>query len=39
MEVWFEPGKFLVSEAGTLLVRVTLLKQTTATVFAGVAWD
>lgn len=36
VEVWFEPGKFLVSEAGTLLVRVTLLKQTTATVFAGV---
>lgn len=36
VEIWFEPGKFLVSEAGHLLVRVTLLKQTTATVFAGV---
>ncbi len=36
VEVWFEPGKFLVSEAGILLVRVNLLKQTTATVFAGV---
>lgn len=36
VELWFEPGKFLVSEAGHLLVRVTLLKQTTATVFAGV---
>jgi len=36
IEVWFEPGKFLVSEAGTLLVRVNLVKQTTATVFAGV---
>lgn len=36
VEVWFEPGKFLVSEAGLLLVRVNLLKQTTATVFAGV---
>jgi diaminopimelate decarboxylase len=36
LEVWFEPGKFLVSEAGTLLVRVNLVKQTTATVFAGV---
>lgn len=36
VELWFEPGKFLVSEAGTLLTRVTLLKQTTATVFAGV---
>ncbi len=36
VEVWFEPGKYLVSEAGTLLVRTTLVKQTTATVFAGV---
>lgn len=36
VELWFEPGKFLVSEAGTLLTRVTLVKQTTATVFAGV---
>jgi diaminopimelate decarboxylase len=36
VEVWFEPGKFLVSEAGTLLVRVNVVKQTTATVFAGV---
>jgi diaminopimelate decarboxylase len=36
LEIWFEPGKFLVSEAGTLLVRVNLVKQTTATVFAGV---
>jgi diaminopimelate decarboxylase len=36
LEVWFEPGKFLVSESGVLLVRVNLVKQTTATVFAGV---
>lgn len=36
VEVWFEPGKFIVSEAGTLLARVNVLKQTTATVFAGV---
>ncbi len=36
VEVWFEPGKFLVSEAGVLLVRASLVKQTTATVFAGV---
>nr|MDQ3101910.1 diaminopimelate decarboxylase [Bacteroidota bacterium] len=36
IEVWFEPGKFLVSEAGILLVRASLVKQTTATVFAGV---
>lgn len=34
--VWFEPGKFLVSAAGTFLARVNVIKQTTATVFAGV---
>lgn len=34
--VWFEPGKFIVSESGTLLVRVEQVKHTTATVFAGV---
>jgi diaminopimelate decarboxylase len=32
----FEPGKFLVSEAGTFLVSVNVVKQTTSTVFAGV---
>ncbi len=31
----FEPGKFLVSEAGYLMARVNVIKQTTATVFAG----
>lgn len=36
LEIWFEPGKFLVSEAGTFLVRTNVVKQTTATVFAGV---
>ena len=36
VEIWFEPGKFLVSEAGVLLTRVTQVKQTTATIFAGV---
>jgi diaminopimelate decarboxylase len=36
LELWFEPGKFLVSESGYLLVRVNVVKQTTATVFAGV---
>jgi len=36
VEVWFEPGKFLVSESGTLLARVNVVKQTTSTVFAGV---
>lgn len=32
----FEPGKFLVSEAGSFLVRVNVVKQTTSTVFAGI---
>ncbi|MFZ1685973.1 MAG: diaminopimelate decarboxylase [Flavobacteriales bacterium] len=36
VEVWFEPGKFLVSESGVLLATVSQLKQTTATVFVGV---
>lgn len=36
LELWFEPGKFLVSEAGMLLVKVNVLKPTMATVFAGV---
>jgi diaminopimelate decarboxylase len=32
----FEPGKFLVSEAGRFLVKVNVIKQTTSTVFAQV---
>ena len=36
LEAWFEPGKYLVSEAGFLLVQVSAIKQTTATVFAQV---
>jgi diaminopimelate decarboxylase len=36
LELWFEPGKFLVSESGTFLAKVNVIKQTTATVFAGV---
>ena len=32
----FEPGKFLVSQAGYFLVKVNVVKQTTSTVFAGV---
>lgn len=31
----FEPGKFLVSEAGYFIARTNVVKQTTATVFAG----
>jgi diaminopimelate decarboxylase len=36
LELWFEPGKYIVSEAGKLLVEVNVVKQTTSTVFAGV---
>ena len=36
LELWFEPGKFLVSEAGCFLVKSNVIKQTTATVFVGV---
>lgn len=36
LEVWFEPGKFLVSESGYLLVQANTIKQTTSTVFVGV---
>lgn len=32
----FEPGKFLVSEAGYFLAKVNIVKQTTSTVFAGI---
>ncbi|WP_298313267.1 diaminopimelate decarboxylase [uncultured Aquimarina sp.] len=32
----FEPGKFLVSEAGYFLAEVNVVKQTTSTVFAGI---
>ena len=36
LELWCEPGKFLVSEAGVFLVKVNVVKQTVSTVFAGV---
>ncbi len=36
LTLMFEPGKFLVSEAGKFLVNVNVVKQTTSTVFAGV---
>ncbi len=35
-ELKFEPGKYLVSEAGYLFVRTNVIKQTTATTFVGV---
>jgi diaminopimelate decarboxylase len=36
LEIWFEPGKYLVSEAGHLLVKANVVKTTPATVFVGV---
>lgn len=36
LEIWFEPGKFLVSEAGYFLAKTNVIKQTPATVFVGV---
>jgi len=36
LEIWFEPGKYLVSECGYFIVKANIIKQTTATVFVGV---
>ncbi len=36
LTLMFEPGKFLVSEAGYFLATVNVIKQTTSTVFAGI---
>ncbi len=36
LTLMFEPGKYLVSEAGYFLARTNVIKQTTSTVFAGV---
>lgn len=36
LELIFEPGKFLVSEAGTFITTAQVIKQTTSTVFVGV---
>jgi diaminopimelate decarboxylase len=36
LQVWFEPGKYLVSESGYFVVKANVIKQTTATVFVGV---
>lgn len=36
LQLWFEPGKYLVSQAGYLLVKVTVVKQTVSSLFAGV---
>ena len=36
LEVWFEPGKYLVSQCGYFVVKTNVIKQTPAAVFAGV---
>lgn len=36
LELWFEPGKYIVSESGYFLTKCNVIKQTTATVFVGV---
>ena len=36
LEIEFEPGKFLVSEAGYFISKVNVVKQTTSTVFAQI---
>lgn len=36
LEIKFEPGKYLVSDAGTFLAKVNVVKQTVSTVFAGI---
>ncbi|MFY0672131.1 MAG: diaminopimelate decarboxylase [Bacteroidia bacterium] len=36
LQLWFEPGKYLVSESGYFLATVNVVKQTVSTVFAGV---
>lgn len=36
LELWMEPGKFLVSESGVLLVSVNVVKPVETTTFAGV---
>jgi len=36
LEIWFEPGKYLVSECGYFITKANVVKQTTATVFVGV---
>ena len=36
LQVWFEPGKYLVSQCGYFVVKTNVIKQTPAAVFAGV---
>jgi diaminopimelate decarboxylase len=36
LQLWFEPGKFLVSESGTLLATTNIIKPTPEITFAGI---
>lgn len=36
IEIWFEPGKYMVSEAGYFFMRANVIKPTPSTVFVGV---
>lgn len=36
LEIWFEPGKYLVSQCGYFVVKANVIKQTPAAVFVGV---
>ena len=36
LQVWFEPGKFLVSECGYFITKVNVIKETTAATFVSV---
>ncbi len=36
LQLWFEPGKYLVSTSGHFVVKSNVIKQTTATVFVGI---
>ncbi|WHZ07474.1 MAG: Diaminopimelate decarboxylase [Cytophagales bacterium] len=36
LELWIEPGKYVVSEAGLLIVKVNVVKPTPSVTFAGV---
>jgi len=35
-QIWFEPGKYIVSEAGYLLSKVNVIKPTATTTFVGI---
>jgi diaminopimelate decarboxylase len=36
LQIWFEPGKFLVSESGYFVTQVNVIKETSATTFVSV---